>query len=363
MNNKYYKSIVLLSTATLLMSCSEEKAELGDYTIDGACDIIQDVATANLGPIYSNDPITTAQTLSDALNFDYSERTAGTLPSASGAGTSLKFVDLAVTDKSLQTIFVSGDVPDGKRIGAVFIQLAGTTEYFGVPINSTAVTGDVEGLPLEIKMSGPFPVEGTDPEPDLIQSQIISNLTVRALLVDAAAAAPDVTQDLSTYSDADWLVPSAIPTMTAENVGGGGIQVTLFWNQRNDIDLWLVEPDGNKIYYVDKNSVAGDGFLDFDNVTAYGPENIYFKDDIPDGEYKVKVHYFAGSPVTNWSISVTACGSTAAFSGTLENVDDVDDVFTFDVFEGCVLHIPEPEQPPTPGLFDRAALCDAANPE
>ena len=346
-----------------LVACTEDKPELKNYTIDGSCEVIPEDADVNVGPIYSNNAISNAQSLADAINFDYSERVTGSLPSASGAGTSLVFVDLAITDKSLQTIFVSGDVPEGKRIGAVFVQLAGTTEYFGIPITSKNVTGDVEGLPLEIKMSGPFPVEGTDPEPDLIQTQITSNLNVLALLVDADAAAPVLTEDLSGYASTDWLAPATTPTMTAENVGSGGIQVTLFWNQRNDIDLWLVEPNGHKIYYQDKNSTAGDGYLDFDNVTAYGPENIYFIDDIPDGEYKVKVHYFAGSPVTHWSISVTACGSTAAFSGSLESVDDVDDVFSFNVSEGCVLNIPEPELPPTPGLFDQAALCSAINPE
>ena len=359
-NRKY---IALFSALLFLASCTEDKVKLNDYTIDDSCEVIPEETLVNIGPIYSNDIITNAQSLSDALNFDYSERVSGSLPSVAGADTSLVFVDLAVTDKSLQTIFVSGDVPDGKRIGAVFVQLSGTSEYFGIPVISTNVTGDIEGLPLEIKMSGPFPIEGTDPEPDLIQNQIISDLEVRALLVDESAPAPDVTMDLSLYSDSDWLIPSATPTMTAENVGGGGIQVTLFWNQENDIDLWLIEPDGNKIYYAAKNSVAGDGYLDFDNVIAYGPENIYFTDNIPDGTYKVQVHYFSGSPVTNWSISVTACGSTAAFSGALDASGDVDDVFTFDVYEGCVLHIPTPKLPPTPGLFDQAALCDAVKPE
>ena len=75
--------------------------------------------------------------------------------------------------------------------------------------------------------------------------------------------------------------------------GTGGLTATLFWDTKLT-SICTIEPDGNEIYYAAKNSVAGDGFLDFDNITAYGPENIFFTSVIPDGVYTVKVKYYSG---------------------------------------------------------------------
>ena len=135
---------------------------------------------------------------------------------------------------------------------------------------------------------------------------------------------------------------------------------TLFWNTETDIDLWMIEPDSNKIYYASRESVAGDGFLDFDNVTGFGPENIFFTTNIPNGTYKVQVNYFSGGetpPATNWSVSLTACGSTRAFSGTLTEVGSVDDVFTFTLSANCSIlpYVPPPKEP---NIFEEAIICD-----
>jgi len=344
---------------TILSGCSEDVDSTSEYTVEQSCVVPPVVESEGPQPIFTNSPITNATELSAGIIFDTSQRLTGSVP-APGAVGALNFTNLTITDKSVQTIFVNGAVPAGKRIGAIFVELSGVGEYFAVPIPVGGSTGSVSGLPVEITLRGPFPIEGTDPEPDLIQNQIISNLTIGAFLVDEAADAPDVTTSFDGINDGNnWLVPAAVPTITAENVGTGAMQYTLFWNTNNtDIDLWLIEPDGNKIFFDATNSVAGDGFLDFDNTSGFGPENIFFNTSIPTGIYKSQVHYFGGSgDATNWSVSITACGSTRAFSGTLGEVDEVDDVLTFEFGPDCTLEELPPE-PQTPNVFEEAVVCD-----
>jgi hypothetical protein len=77
---------------------------------------------------------------------------------------------------------------------------------------------------------------------------------------------------------------------------GGSLQLSLGWNDRNDLDLHLVTPGGERIYYARIQSSDG-GRLDVDmNVNGESKqpvENITWGGNTPrDGRYLVQVHYF-----------------------------------------------------------------------
>lgn len=82
----------------------------------------------------------------------------------------------------------------------------------------------------------------------------------------------------------------------------GAIEIGLEWNDTNDLDLHVVEPNGNRIYWKFKESDGRDGtggHLDVDKnadcskLTSTPVEHVYWDTfDIPDGEYKVFVHFF-----------------------------------------------------------------------
>lgn len=80
----------------------------------------------------------------------------------------------------------------------------------------------------------------------------------------------------------------------AEDVGeSGDLKVTLLWDFYSDIDLHVIEPNRNEIYYGNKRSRATGGFLDVDN-TAGGrnsAENIFWENP-PAGKYIVKLKYY-----------------------------------------------------------------------
>lgn len=82
-----------------------------------------------------------------------------------------------------------------------------------------------------------------------------------------------------------------------EDFGTGPIQVTIDWNFWGDVDLHVIQPDGQEISFSnDRTSGRHGGHLDHDEIPG-GPgsaENVYWRDPAP-GRYLVKVVYYSVS--------------------------------------------------------------------
>lgn len=81
----------------------------------------------------------------------------------------------------------------------------------------------------------------------------------------------------------------------------------LRWDTDNsDIDIYSTDKNAGTIWYSDKTE--GPGNLDYDNTRGYGPEVVSYRatgDDVyVNGQFNVDVHYYSGSPVTNYSLDV-----------------------------------------------------------
>lgn len=88
--------------------------------------------------------------------------------------------------------------------------------------------------------------------------------------------------------------------------GTGKLHISLSWNQENDVDLHLIEPNGEKIYYGHRRSQNG-GELDIDsNAACYidgvKNENIFYEDEpeiiVEYGEYEVLVDLWSACNIT-----------------------------------------------------------------
>ena len=70
------------------------------------------------------------------------------------------------------------------------------------------------------------------------------------------------------------------------------IKVYLSWDtDKTDVDLWVENPAGEKVFYGKKVGTAGDALFD-DVTTGYGPES-YTAKDARAGIYTVRVNYFS----------------------------------------------------------------------
>ena len=102
-------------------------------------------------------------------------------------------------------------------------------------------------------------------------------------------------------------------------VAQGELQVTLSWDQYNDLDLHVVQPDGEEIYYGHPQSDEG-GYLDLDSnagcsIDSVNNEHITYPDTavILAGEYIVRVDFWSNCDVPN----PTHYSVTARRGGTL----------------------------------------------
>jgi hypothetical protein len=134
--------------------------------------------------------------------------------------------------------------------------------------------------------------------------------------------------------DADWQVgrTECVPPVTPV-LGTGSIQVTLNWPEDGvDLDLHVTDPSGEEISWQDRTSASG-GELDRDNQEGGGiPENIFWTDNAPRGEYRVEVVNFENGNESSarWTVSVLVDGQRETLSGVIDYGDRVE-VTTFEV--------------------------------
>ena len=126
-----------------------------------------------------------------------------------------------------------------------------------------------------------------------------------------------------------------------EGARSGDVQVSLMWNNYNDLDLHVVCPSGERIHGGNKISACG-GELDVDaNVrpeTKKPVENVVWDDDTAQaGEYQVYVHHYkkhnkrrAKDP-TKFQVIINNIGELMEFNGDLSHGDPIKLVAQFTV--------------------------------
>jgi len=74
------------------------------------------------------------------------------------------------------------------------------------------------------------------------------------------------------------------------------VRIVMTWHADNtDIDLWVIEPSGEKVDYSHNRSVIG-GLISNDFTGGYGPEEYMVRRAMP-GVYKIKAHFYGSRSV------------------------------------------------------------------
>jgi uncharacterized protein YfaP (DUF2135 family) len=128
------------------------------------------------------------------------------------------------------------------------------------------------------------------------------------------------------------------PTRVAA-LGTGDVQVTLIWNSYNDLDLYVTDPAGDTIFWLQPTSPSG-GQLDVDanyncirDMTANPVENIFWlAAHAPQGDYAVGVKYYQNCPPApmseSYTVRVLVDGNVQEFTGTVSTIGQIDLVTT-----------------------------------
>ena len=123
--------------------------------------------------------------------------------------------------------------------------------------------------------------------------------------------------------------PYATVALSVTRVGTGDVQVTLSWDRDSDVDLHVVAPGGEEIFYAHPRSASG-GTLDLDSnaacdIDGVRNENITWPTGrAPRGQYTVRVDYWSSCGVssTNYTVRVNNGGSVQVVSGTFTGPGD-----------------------------------------
>jgi hypothetical protein len=175
-------------------------------------------------------------------------------------------------------------------------------------------------------------------DPSRIGSQIAANGYYLLRLPSVVTTAVIITNFASTLSGSfqiGYAVANAAgalgPTVTStRSIAGstGNVQVNVSWNTATDVDLHVVDPTGQEIYYGNTQSNNG-GSLDVDSnagcsIDNRNSENIRWGSSAPNGQYIVRVDYWSAcnvSGTTTYTVVVNNGGQRSQFTGTFSASD------------------------------------------
>ena len=173
-------------------------------------------------------------------------------------------------------------------------------------------------------------------EEELTEEERIMNLDARAEWI---AENEDNLDEHATFVETEMVGSGIIVEETPpdkddldqrlEREGGktGAVQISLAWDDYNDLDLHLFCPSGERIYFNNKESECG-GELDVDMnvkpVSNNAVENVVWTKNPPKGTYKVGVHFYKHhkkrrtKKTTKYRLRVSIFGKIQEYSGMIK---------------------------------------------
>lgn len=226
---------------------------------------------------------------------------AGAAPAPGGGPTIGATGNQTVINGGTQTVTVTGDAPFDR----IYVFVGGKT--LGIVGEGT---GGIEGY-YEIRLPSPQ--------------------TTAVVLLTFPQEIPLTEFDLrfAVVSPSGAVGPSAGLATTVTSVGTGDLQVTLTWDVDSDVDLHVVSPGGEEVFY-GQRQVASGGELDLDSnagcrIDGVRNENITWPvGRAPRGVYTVRVDYWnsCGVSETNYTVRINNGGAVQIVRGSFTGPGD-----------------------------------------
>lgn len=151
------------------------------------------------------------------------------------------------------------------NLAGCYVQIEGADSYYNVPYTSTSGSSGRLSVPITLPTN-----------------LIAGTFKVRFSVYDQAGR-------ISSYQTVE---------VNVLELGTGALQISLSWDTYTDQDLYVTDPTGTSINYRNTTSSSG-GQLDRDDTDGFGPENIFWLSNAPDGQYNVKVDDYRSSSTLN----------------------------------------------------------------
>ena len=207
---------------------------------------------------------------------------------------------------------------------------AGTGPSVTGPATLQGITGGSSQLELVGSAGFQTVVILVDGVEGYYQATLPGSVTSATALVTVASRPPTLNLDGAyAVAGADGIFgPYNGTAINVIRVAGGDIQVSVTWDTEADVDLHVVDPSGEEIYYGHRTSASG-GELDIDanaacSTSEFFQENVGWAPSTAlSGQYIVRVDYWSacGATETNYFVTValrpgSPGGSVQTFSGT-----------------------------------------------
>ncbi len=138
----------------------------------------------------------------------------------------------------------------------------------------------------------------------------------------------------SSQSSGSFFSPETERRVREAGGAKGEIEISLSWEDYNDLDLYVREPNGNIIYFQEKKSLVSGGKLDVDRNADCSEQKtntpvehiVWDRVDIPSGNYTIIVRFYdrcsGGGQSTPFTVEVKIGGSLQTFTGVASTVKD-----------------------------------------
>jgi len=230
------------------------------------------------------------------------------LASCSGSDSVIVSADGGVYLASVSTGTTNGELISGSP------PVPGSGPSLTIPASAGTITGgstqiDVTGS-ASFRQVAVF-VDGADGYYLLL---LPTGVTTETIVVTLAGGPPALDFDvvfMAADANGVW-GPRATTAMHAIRAAGGDVQVSVTWNTAADVDLHVIDPNGEEVYYGGTQSSSG-GVLDIDANAACSTSDVtqenvgWAVDTAPSGQYIVRVDYWdnCGATQTDYVVTVS----------------------------------------------------------
>lgn len=197
---------------------------------------------------------------------------------------------------------------------------------------SVVITGGSSQIALTASASFTTVLVFVEGSPDYYRLTLPAAATSADLIVTIAQEVANTSFDCvyAVGSSASAVGPYTATPVSVLEVGTGEVQVSVSWDTPADVDLHVVEPGGEEIYYGNDTAASG-GTLDLDSNAGCGSdgprnENVtWATGTAPRGTYTVRLDHWdnCGASGTNYVVTVRVQSrAPQTFSGTFTGSGD-----------------------------------------